>query len=667
MAIFGKKNREVDPVQDAAASEAFAQSIEPDEETQAAVQEIMEKYDRESNVRSYEGVPRLIVRILLVAFAFYCIYMNFFATWDARVRRASFLGCIVLFVFLVFPARKHQPGKVRRINHVPWYDFVAGILGSASFFYFVLNIQDIIERASRISGFEVAVGIIGILALMEACRRAVGLPILIVAACFVLYVLLGTGYSLKYLVYNLFYTTEGVIGTPISVCSTFIVLFVIFGAFLEQTGIAKLFIDLANCIAGSASGGPAKVAVIASALEGMASGSSVANTVGSGSVTIPMMKRMGYQPEFAAAVEAAASTGGQIMPPIMGAAAFLMVEMVGEPYAKIATTAILPAFLYFAGIFIMVHLEAKRLGLKGIPRKDLPRFWPMFLREGYLLLPIVVLIVMMGQGFTMAYSAIVSILTAIAVSMINKKTRLTPKKFFDALENGVRSTLTVACACGVAGIIAGVITMTGLGQVLISGVVSLSGGHIIVAMFLTMLCCIVLGMGVPTTANYVIMATTCAPILVKMGMEPLAAHFFVFYFGIIADITPPVALAAYAGSAIAGSKPMKTAFTASMLAIAAFIIPYIFGLNPALLFINASVLDVITISITAFVGLFGVAVALRGYLYDYLAVWQRILCAAGGLLLIYPGIVTDLIGIATVGIAIGCHVLSVRRHGKKTV
>ena len=657
MSIFGKKKNE-EPEKNVVQAET---ADGHEKTTEEVVQEVMEKYDRESNVRAYAGVPRMVVRVMLIAFALFCIYMNFFATWDARVRRSLFLGCIVLFTFLIFPARKHKAGAPRRVNYVPWYDLVFGILGSGAFFYFVYNVQDIIARASRITPVEMVIGIVGILALMEACRRSVGLPILFVATFFVLYAFFGYGAKLKYLVYNLFYTPEGVIGTPIGVCSTFIVLFIIFGAFLEQTGISNFFIKLANSVAGASAGGPAKVAVISSALCGMVSGSSVGNTVTTGSVTIPLMKETGYEPEFAGAVEAAASTGGQIMPPIMGAAAFLMVEMAGESYAKIATSAILPACLYFTGIFIMVHLEAKRLGLKGLSRTELPKFWPLFIKNGYLLLPIVILVYMITSGYTMAFSAIVATAAAIVVSMFKKETRLTPKKFFDALENGTRSTLTVACACGVAGIIAGVITMTGLGQTLISAVVSISGGKIMIAMFLTMLCCIVLGMGVPTTANYVIMATTCAPILIKMGMVPLAAHFFVFYFGIIADITPPVALAAYAGSAIAGSRPMKTALNASMLAIAAFIIPYIFGLNPALLFIDASVFDVILIIITSFIGLFGVAVAVRGYLYDYLTWWQRVLSAAGGLLLIYPGLATDLIGAAIVAVGIGLHILSVRK------
>ena len=458
---------------------------------------------------------------------------------------------------------------------------------------------------------------------------------------------------LKSIVYNLFYTTSGVIGTPIGVCSTYIALFILFGAFLEATGISEFFIQLANSLAGASTGGPAKVAVISSALCGMVSGSSVGNTVTTGSVTIPLMKKTGYKGEFAGAVEAAASTGGQIMPPIMGAAAFLMAEMVGVQYSEIAMRAIFPALLYFTGIFITVHLEAKRLGLKGIAKEDLPKFVPLFIRQGYLLIPLVTLVAMVMMGYTMSRSAVIATLLAILVSIPNKSTRMNPTRFVNALETGGKNTLSVAVACGIAGIIAGVVTMTGLGQILISAIVSVAGDRVIIALFLTMLTCIVLGMGVPTTANYIIMATTCAPILVNgMGINKIAANMFVFYFGIVADITPPVALAAYAGSAIAKSNPMKTALNASRLAIAAFIVPYIFAFNPAMLFIDADVVQVVIIIVTSLVGLTGVAGGLEGYMVTNMNPIQRILAVVGGLCLIIPGTVTDLAGIAIVGASV---------------
>lgn len=620
------------------------------------VEAIMKKYDRESNTRIWEGVPKTVVRYLLAAFALLMVYMNLFANWDERVRRSLFVGIVIILSFLVYPAKKGSTKK----NYIPIYDIVLMVLGAGAYFYFVINFKTIIGHATRISQLEVIVGIIGILVLAETCRRVVGIPILCVATVFIVYAFysgLGAGRAfpqvLKSIVYNLFYTTSGVIGTPIGVCSTYIALFILFGAFLEATGISEFFIQLANSLAGASTGGPAKVAVISSALCGMVSGSSVGNTVTTGSVTIPLMKKTGYKGEFAGAVEAAASTGGQIMPPIMGAAAFLMAEMVGVQYSEIAMRAIFPALLYFTGIFITVHLEAKRLGLKGIAKEDLPKFVPLFIRQGYLLIPLVTLVAMVMMGYTMSRSAVIATLLAILVSIPNKNTRMNPTRFVNALETGGKNTLSVAVACGIAGIIAGVVTMTGLGQILISAIVSVAGDRVIIALFLTMLTCIVLGMGVPTTANYIIMATTCAPILVNgMGINKIAANMFVFYFGIVADITPPVALAAYAGSAIAKSNPMKTALNASRLAIAAFIVPYIFAFNPAMLFIDADVIQVVVIIVTSLVGLTGVSGGLEGYMVTNMNPIQRILAVVGGLCLIIPGTVTDLAGIAIVGASV---------------
>ena len=633
-----------------------APAVDTSTGTAEDVEAIMKKYDRESNTRIWEGVPKKVVRYLLAAFALLMVYMNLFANWDERVRRSLFVGIVIILSFLVYPAKKGSTKK----NHIPIYDIVLMVLGAGAYFYFVINFKTIIGHATRISQLEVIVGIIGILVLAETCRRVVGIPILCVATVFIGYAFysgLGAGRAfpqvLKSIVYNLFYTTSGVIGTPIGVCSTYIALFILFGAFLEATGISEFFIQLANSLAGASTGGPAKVAVISSALCGMVSGSSVGNTVTTGSVTIPLMKKTGYKGEFAGAVEAAASTGGQIMPPIMGAAAFLMAEMVGVQYSEIAMRAIFPALLYFTGIFITVHLEAKRLGLKGIAKEDLPKFVPLFIRQGYLLIPLVTLVAMVMMGYTMSRSAVIATLLAILVSIPNKSARMNPTRFVNALETGGKNTLSVAVACGIAGIIAGVVTMTGLGQILISAIVSVAGDRVIIALFLTMLTCIVLGMGVPTTANYIIMATTCAPILVNgMGINKIAANMFVFYFGIVADITPPVALAAYAGSAIAKSNPMKTALNASRLAIAAFIVPYIFAFNPAMLFIDADVVQVVIIIVTSLVGLTGVAGGLEGYMVTNMNPIQRILAVVGGLCLIIPGTVTDLAGIAIVGASV---------------
>lgn len=622
------------------------------------VAEIMKKYDRESNTRIYEGIPQKILHYLLAAFALFVMWMNLFATWGEQFRRPLFLGLVILFVFALYPARKGHPGKV---NRIPWYDIILALVGACSFFYFVINNQSILQRATRITDLEIVLGVIGILVLAECCRRVVGLPILCVASCFVIYAFVA-GKTLKSIIYNLFYTTTGVIGTPIGVCSTFIVLFIIFGAFLEATGISDFFIACANRIAGWASGGPAKVAVISSALCGMVSGSSVGNTVTTGSVTIPMMKKTGYKPEFAGAVEATSSTGGQIMPPIMGAAAFLMADFVGVPYSSIIGRAILPAILYFAGIFISVHLEAKKLDLHGMPKEQLPKARKL-VKKIYLLLPLIMLVVWVSGNFmTMQKAASLAIVLTVVVSLFNKDNRITPGKILEALEAGGKSAITVGAACGVAGIISGTITMTGLANDIINAIVSVAGDRLIIALILTMLCCIVLGMGVPTTANYCIMAATTAPILIRMGVPVMAAHFFVFYFGIVADITPPVALAAYAGSAIAKSNPMKTAFNASKLAVAAFIVPYMFCFNPAMLLIDTTAIQVVQIAITAFIGIFALAAALEGYCFANMNAVIRIVIAAGGLLLIHPALATDLVGLIIVFVSLGFqYVLSKKR------
>ncbi len=627
---------------------------EVDVGTAADVEEVMKKYDRESNVRVWEGVPKTIVRLLNIVFSVYCIWVTLFSVAIPEVKLNIFLGSILILGYLNFPIRK----GITKVNHMPWYDIIFMVVGAFPFFYFAYHAKDIIMLATRVTKdpFMVAIAIIGVLALMELCRRSVGIPILCVVGCLLIYTFMNVRFGK--VVYDLFYTTTGLMNTPINVCAKYIVVFIIFGAFLERTGISAFFINLANCVAGSSAGGPAKVAVISSALCGMVSGSSVGNTVTTGSVTIPMMKKTGYQPQFAGAVEAASSTGGQIMPPIMGAAAFLMAEYMGIPYAQVALKAILPAVLYFTGIYIAVHLEAKRLGLRGLSKEELPKIKNL-LPKLYLLLPLIILVVMVSTNmYTMQFSASVAIGITILVGLVNKDDRITLTKCLDALEAGGKGTITVAVACAMAGLVAGCITSTGLASKLITVIVNVSGGHAIIALALTMLCCIVLGMGVPTTANYCIMAATCAPILMspQIGIPRVCAHFFVFYFGIVADITPPVALAAYAGSAIAKAPPMKTAFNATRLAIAAFIVPYIFAFSPVMLFefeagtsTAMMVLQVIQICITSLLGIFGVAAALNGFLFRQMNPLFRVLMALGGLGMMIPGTVSDLVGLVVVG------------------
>lgn len=615
-------------------------------EDEERMKAILAEYDRESNTRHFTGIPEKVVRYMLVLFSVFVVWMNSISVWPEQIRRASFVGIIIFMAFMLYPIKK---GDAKRVNYVPWYDFILGTVGAGCFFYYVANFEAIVARAGRSTQLDIIIGIIGILILMEICRRVVGVPILVVVSCFIIYAFIA-GFSTKRIISHLFYTTEGVIGTPIGACSTFIVLFIIFGSFLEKTGVGHFFIEIANSIAGAATGGPAKVAVIASALQGMISGSSVANTVGSGSFTIPMMKKTGYPPEFAAAVEAAASTGGQIMPPIMGAAAFLMAEMTGTPYSDIVIAAILPAALYFSGIFLMVHFEAKKLGLKGLNKDDIPGFFSLLFSRGYLLLPLVILVWSMMSGKTPSRSALAAIATSIIVSMFRKDTRITWSGFLGALENGARNTLGVAIACSVAGMIVGVVTLTGLGIKLATGLLTLSGGVTIIALFFTMIACIILGMGVPTTANYVIMATITAPIVIKLGIPMLAAHMFVFYFGIVADITPPVALAAYAGSAIAHSDPFKTGLTATRIAITAFIIPYVFAFSPDLLLVGGSFGQAVSILISAFIGMVGISAGMEGYINAPISWPERVICVLGGVTLIIPGTLTDIIGISLIAI-----------------
>ena len=686
---------------------------------------IMQEFDRESNTRIFTGWRKHVITGLLCSFSVYMISMALiFPNATKYTKLTTFMAFILFIGYIIFPAYKKQ---TKRINYVPVYDIFLGLAGASCFLYYAICQEEIVMMSRRIGTLQIVIAFLAIILLVELVRRAVGLPIIFVAGAFIAYAAIkafteNPDKALRNLAYGLFYdVANGLFSTPVYVCTTFIVLFIILGALLEKTGIGTFFVDLANSIAGGSVGGPAKVAVISSALEGMYSGSSVANTVGSGSITIPLMKRTGYQPHFAAAVEAAASTGGQIMPPIMGAAAFLMAEITGVPYSTIAVTAILPAALYFTGIFLMIHFEAKKLGLKGLPKDAIPNFFKLIAKNGYLLLPIVILVICMNYFsagvsacFAILASLIVSlfpvsivdkllhktadskdipklflplipvavtlgmwlpfgasmmtkavfcgILTCFAVSFISKKDApLSPTVIIDSLHNGAKNTIGVAAACGMAGLIAGVVTMTALGQLLLNTLVPIAQDSMFLALFLTMLCCIVLGMGVPTTANYVIMATITAPILIKMGIPALAAHMFVFYFGIVADITPPVALAAYAGSAIAKSNPLKTGVTATRLAIAAFIIPYMFAYNPKMLFIDAGILDIISIVITSFIGIYAVASGMEGYHSVKLPWWQRLMILAGGMLLIVPETITDIIGVALVAAVIALQIIA----GKK--
>ena len=641
---------------------------------------MMKELDREQSYREHKCWRQYITVFISVIFVLFQLYATLSGAITAQVLRATHLAFVQLLAFLLFPPTKNSPR-----NTLPWYDIVLGLIGAACWLYIVVNFDSLVRRSGNNTPLDVAVGIVGILVLFESCRRIVGFPIMIIAGSFIVFAFAGKylpgflhhrGYSLQRVVCHLFYNTEGIMGTPIGACSTFIFLFILFGALLEKTGIGHFFIDVCNALAGGASGGPAKVAVLSSALLGTVSGSSVSNTVGSGSFTIPMMKRLGYKGEFAGAVEAAASTGGQIMPPIMGAAAFLMAESLGLPYITIVKAAIVPAILYFTGIFITVHLEAKKLGLKGLPKDQLPRFMPLLLRKGYMILPLVVIIYFLCAGKTAVFAALMGIIACVLVGFgvsvsdlaHGRKPSFGGKDIVEIMCTAARNIISVAIACGMAGIIIGIVTLTGLGLRLGNGLVMLAHGKLLLTLVFTMVASIILGMGAPTTANYLITSTITAGAIISLGIEPLAAHMFAFYFGIIADVTPPVALAAIAGAAIAKAKPMKTALNATKLAIGAFIIPYMFVYNSKMLMINASTLSVVMIIITAILGMFGISVALEGYGFNNTGFFynsrkgkatiiafdavERLLFAIAGLLCVIPETKTDIIGVSLLAVLI---------------
>ncbi len=620
------------------------------------LEELLRKVDREAATRRLFGIPRWLVYWIAVAFSTFQVYTAAFGLLPAQLQRSIHLAFAFALVYLLFPFRRSPDA-----DRLRWYDYLLAAFASFVGLYVMLNYVRIMEAGGDYLPVDYFFAGCGILLTLEAARRAVGMPIVIIASAFLIYAYFGPyfpgflahrGYSLQRIASHMYFTTEGILGIPLGVSASFIFLFILFGAFAERTGLGQLFIDISNAIAGWASGGPAKVAVVTSALEGMVSGSSVANTVESGAFTIPMMKRLGYRPEFAAAVEAAASTGGQIMPPVMGAAAFIMAEFLNIPYLEIAKAAAIPACLYFFGIFIEVHYEARRCKLRGMSRDELPRFSRVMLERGYLFVPLAAIIGFLVSGYTPLYAALMGLVLCVLASYLRRSSWMSPRDIADGLEHGARNALGVAIACATAGIIIGVVTLTGLGLKVAHGLIELARGFLLPTLFFSMITSIILGMGVPTTANYIITSTIAAPGLILLNVHPLAAHMFVFYFGIIADITPPVALAAYAGSGIARSNPMKTGFTATKLAIGAFLVPYIFVYNPAMLLIGTTPLGLAQNLVTACCGMFGVGIAMIGYCQAPMKWWERGWFFMGGLMLIDPGIYTDLTGLSMLGLGL---------------
>ena len=625
------------------------------------VQATLEKYDPDSQFRKFSGWVGLCVSAIAIAMSLFHYYTAAMGVLVAMQQRSVHLMFAMVLAFLLWPASK----KLSK-HKLPWYDVVLALLGVGVCVYLYVNYHALILRAGLPTSMDVAVGVVAILLVLEIARRAVGPELPIVAGIFILYAYLGPyfpgalmhrGYSLRTIVDHLFLTTEGIFGIPLGVSATFVFLFILYGAFLEKTGVGQFFIDLAFAATGHMRGGPAKTAVLASGLMGSISGSSVANTVTTGAFTIPAMKKVGYSPEFAGAVEAAASTGGQIMPPVMGAAAFIMAEMTGIAYIDIVKAAAIPAILYYVGVATMVHLEAVKTGLKGLPKSMLPNAGVTLKRSWYLLIPLISIVYFLMAGRSPFWAAFQSINIAVVVAaagfLLKRDLRSAKSLIFGiprAFENGARSAIGVAAACACAGIVVGVVTLTGLGLRFAHIVVEVAGGHLLPTLFMTMIASIILGMGLPTTAKYIVLATMAAPALVQLGVPLIAAHLFIFYFGIIADITPPVALAAYAGAGIAGGNAMKTGLTAVKLALAAFLIPYIFAISPGLLLIDVTWVEALHNIATALMGIVALAAAVQAYFVGPALLWERLLLFAAALGLIDPGLLTDTFGLVALGV-----------------
>ena len=654
---------------------------EADEQTKLNLEELMRKYDTESRFRILSGWQGKLVALIAVAMSCFHFYTSGFGLLLAQKQGAVHLAFTLALVFLLYPASSKQS----KTSGIPFYDFILGAIGVASALYLVVFFNELVTRAGLPTQTDLIMGFLLIATLLEATRRISNpvLPCLAIIALLYCYfgrsmpdMLAHRGFNVARIVNHMYLGTEGIFGTPLEVSSTFVFMFILFGAVLEKTGLGKFIIDLSLALAGWSTGGPAKVAVVSSGLMGTVSGSSVANVCTTGMFTIPLMKSVGYEPYFAGAVEAVASTGGQIMPPVMGAAAFIMAQILGVPYIEVAIAAVVPALLYYFAVMVQVHFEASRLGLRGIPWKQLPPLGPLLKTKGFLLIPLVAIIYFLLAGYTPLKAAFNGILVSFVLSWLNKETRLTPAKLYDAFQSGARSAIGVACACATVGMVVGMGTLTGLALKIAGAIVamaevspdgslaalgaslfSLAPGADVTAetaalaltkiftLFFTMIASLILGMGLPTTAN-----TMAAPALFLLGVPPMAAYMFVFYFGIAADLTPPVALAAYAGAGIAGSDPMKTGVTSFKLALAGFLVPYIYVYNPMLLFIDVEPFYMAQAICTALIGVFLLAMFTIGYFKAHLAWYMRALAFVGAICLLIPGTMSDLFGLAVLGV-----------------
>jgi len=605
-------------------------------------------------IAKFPGAIAKISSVIAVAMSAYHLYTGAFGTPEALLHRSIHLMFALTLIFMIYPFSKGHPHR--------WLDFILLGFSLTSIFYLFWNYDYFVTRypyVHPLSKADLTLGIILTLILLEAARRTIGLAMPVTAVVFIAYAYIGphlpgllhhAGQNTEAIVDQLYMTTEGIFGIPLGVSATYVILFVIFGAFLEKSGTGQFFMELAASTTGKTRGGPGKIAVVSSGLFGTISGSAVANVMVTGQFTIPMMKRTGFQPHFAGAVEATASTGGQIMPPVMGAAAFVMAEFTGLPYITVCKHALIPALLYYLSVFMAIHFEAIRTNLRGMA-EEAPRLVVVLVGKGHLLLPVAVIIYLMFAGYTPMYACIFSILSVLLLANLKKETRMGLKKILQALEEGAKGTLTVAVACACAGIVIGVINLTGLGLKFTSFVLFLAGESLVPALMFTMLAGIILGMGLPTTAAYIVMAALLVPALIKLGIPTIAAHMFAFYYAIISAITPPVALAVYAGAGLAGSNMWKTGLAAVRLGAPGFIIPFMFAYEPSLLFIGSPWTIFISF-ITASIGVVMLAAGMIGWLLRDPKPIERLFLIAGAILLIKPGFYTDIAGLVLLGLVI---------------
>ena len=649
-------------------------------------QELLEKFDRESVTRNpINKSVRWFIAALAISYSLFHLYITF-NPLPELIQRAAHVSIGLALIFLLYPARQASSRQ-----KVAWTDWIWVIASFASFFYLFKEYQAIMTTRGGIPNtLDIVFSIMTVVLVVEAARRVMGWMLPILGLVFLSYPfvshfdwmpdrLLTRPYTFSDIFGQMYLKTEGLYSSAIGASVTFIFLFILFGAFLAKSGMGKLFNDLAMALAGHKQGGPAKVAVISSGFMGSINGTAVANVVGTGSFTIPLMKKIGYHKNFAGAVEASASVGGQILPPVMGASAFIMAETTGVSYGTIALAAVLPALLYYLGVMAQVHFRAGRDNLKGVPKADLPRVKEVLKERGHLLFPIVALVFFLFQSIPVSYAAVYTILLTIVVAAFRKSTRMGPKEILEALADGAKQSLSVMAACAVVGIIIGVVSLTSFGSVMTSSIMSIGAGSLFLTLFFTMIASMILGMGLPSIPAYIITATMAAPALANFDIPILVAHMFVFYFGLFANITPPVALAAFAGAGIAGGDPMRTGFLALRLSLAGFIVPFLFVYNPAMLMIDTTDIAVnakefalpawnviLSITVTSIVGILALGAAVEGYFKTALSWFWRIFLGVGALMMIVPETMTDIIGTIMVIIAIGFNIIQARKENIAT-